>query len=158
MEALPAYLWPPATWIEQANRLQSFVIAYPIRLPKADYYTRYLIGNGRWLSVPILHATKDTPYAATWPSDQRWRLYHWRTLVTLYGKAPFFYEWKPFLEYLYLEAQLYTLRDFADLIFQELARLYAWRYEWAPTPGAIPPFQYPAKELSILDKLLRTVP
>ncbi|MCS6894846.1 MAG: WbqC family protein [Bacteroidia bacterium] len=154
MEALPAYIWPPVSWVERAHRLRTFLIAYPARLPKGSYYTRYRIADERWLSIPIIHATKNTPHTATWPSDKRWRLYHWRSLLTLYGKAPFFYEWKPFLEYLYTEADFTTLKDFAELIFQELGSLYSWQYEWSPYPVKLN-FTLQRDEISILDQLLR---
>ncbi|MCS7153278.1 MAG: WbqC family protein [Bacteroidia bacterium] len=157
MEVLPAFLWPPKSWVEHANRLRKFFIGYPARLPKGSCYTRYRIIGERWLSIPIIHASKRTPFEATWPPETRWRLYHWRTLLTLYGKAPFFYEWKPFLEYLYLEAPLSRLADVAELIIQELARLYHWQVEWKPEDAPIY-FPCSAAEVSILDQLLRSGP
>lgn len=81
-------------------------------------------------------------------------MYHWRTLLTHFGKAPFFHEWKPFLEYLYLESPVSTLREFTDLIFQELARLYGWQYEWAALEGPTYP-DLEGQEISILVHLLR---
>jgi len=156
MEVLPAFLWPPRSWVEKAKTLRTFQVGYPPRLPKGSCFTRYRIVGERWLSVPIIHRLKTTPAAATWPPDKRWRLYHWRTLLTLYGKAPFFYEWKPFLEYLYLQAPLLTLRDATDLVLRELASLYGWTYEWAPTTLPKGNWRCNPAELSILDHLLRT--
>ncbi|MCX8112675.1 MAG: WbqC family protein [Bacteroidia bacterium] len=154
MEVLPAFLWPPKSWVDKAQALRSFYIGYPKRLPKGSCFTRYRIAGDRWLSVPIIHALKATPHQASWPSDKPWRLYHWRTLMTLYGKAPFFYEWKPFLEYFYLHAPYTRLAEAAELILNELARLYGWRFSWASEPvGQWQPC--PASELSVLDYLLR---
>lgn len=113
---LPAYVWPPRTWVDQAQAAQRFRVAYPPRLPKGSYFARYRIQSALWLSIPLQKPSRKDPLTATWPADSRWRLYHWRTLLTHFGKAPFFYEWKPFLEYLYLEARVATLRDFTDTI------------------------------------------
>ncbi|MCS7297263.1 MAG: WbqC family protein [Bacteroidia bacterium] len=151
---LPAYLWPPSSWVAEANRLRVFQIAYPPCLPKGSCFNRYRIQGGRWLTIPILHTLKSSPYEATWPTDKHWRLYHWRTLLTLYGKAPFFYEWKPFLEYLYLQAPFTRLSQFTECVLLEIARLYGWRLSWSerylgPVQRCSP------SELSILDQLLR---
>lgn len=157
MAVLPAFLWPPISWITHARALGTFQVAYPSRLPKGSCFTRYRITGERWLSIPIIHSLKASPAQATWPPDKRWRLYHWRTLLTLYGKAPFFYEWKPFLEYLYTEAPLERLRDVADLVLRELAALYGWQYEWVPLLPA-GDWRCTGTELSILDQLLRVGP
>lgn len=154
MIVLPAYVWPPASWIERACAAQQFQVGYPVRLPKGSYFTRYCIQAGVWLSIPLCRPSRKTPSEATWPAESRWRLYHWRTLLTHFGKAPFFYEWKPFLEYLYLEAFVHTLRAFTDLILQELARLYGWQYTWTASERLS--YEDPeAGELSILVHLLR---
>ena len=138
----------------QAQAAQRFQVGYPSRLPKGSYFARYRIQSDLWLSIPLHKPSRKTPWMATWPPESRWRLYHWRTLLTHFGKAPFFYEWKPFLEYLYLEAPVSTLREFTDLILQELARLYGWQYEWTALEGLTYP-DTEGQELSILVHLLR---
>lgn len=151
---LPAYVWPPRSWVEKACEMKTFQVGYPPRLPKGSYYARYWLPEGRWLSVPLLHSSKSAPFTATWPPDKRWQSYHWRTLLTLYGKAPFFYEWKPFLEYLYMEAPFFTLVDFTRAVLTELARLYGWRISWSLSPLQLVE-DFPPREPSILSHLLR---
>ncbi|GIV23213.1 MAG: WbqC family protein [Bacteroidia bacterium] len=154
MRVLPAYLWPPLSWIEVAKESRGFAVAYPPLLPKGSYYARYWLPEGHWLTVPLVHATKKTPFQATWPPDKPWRLYHWKVLLTLYGKAPFFYEWKPFLEYLYLEAPFTTLYEVTNTVLQELARLYGWKATWVK--DLMPePMVFARQEASILPHLLR---
>lgn len=155
MERLPAYVWPPLSWIEAARAAVRFEVGYPRRLPKGACFTRYRITEGRWLSIPIQHALRTAPLQASWPLESRWRLYHWRTILTLYGKAPFFYEWKPFLEYLYLDAPLTSLRDVADLILKELGRVYGWRFQWVEEPLSLPKLPSYADEMSGLERVLR---
>jgi len=153
VKVLPAFVWPPQSWVDIAHQERRFGVGYPARLPKGGYYTRYWLPEGRWLSIPVRHAQKDTPFLASWPPESRWRTYHWRTLLTLYGKTPFFYEWKPFLEYLYLEARLPTLQAFCDTILTELARLYGWTFYWSEDPPLT--LSGPAREPTILAHLLR---
>lgn len=154
MTVLPAYVWPPLSWVARAHAAHRFQVAYPARLPKGSYFARYSLQPGQWLSIPLHRPSRKSPPEATWPAESRWRLYHWRTLLTHFGKAPFFYEWKPFLEYLYLEAPVRTLREFTDLILQELARLYGWQYMWA-APERLSCVEPETEELSLLVRLLR---
>jgi len=153
VKVLPAFVWPPQSWVDIAHQERRFGVGYPARLPKGGYYTRYWLPEGRWLSIPVRHAQKDTPFLASWPPESRWRTYHWRTLLTLYGKTPFFYEWKPFLEYLYLESRLPTLQPFYDTTRTALARLYGWTFYWSEDPPLT--LSGPAREPTILAHLLR---
>ncbi|MCS6789459.1 MAG: WbqC family protein [Bacteroidia bacterium] len=151
---MPAYFWPPVSWVEAANRYRTFAVGYPAILPRGEYYARYWLPERGWLSVPIQRALRKNPPIATWEPASRWRLYHWRTIQTLYGKAPFFYEWRPFLEYLYLELSATTLREITTTILEYLASLYGWKFQWLPEK--LPPYTpFPSPDTSILPILLR---
>lgn len=128
-EVLPLYYWPPAAWVRQADRYKRFCVGYGKKIPKASLFYRCALASGVWLSIPLVRASKKAPWEATWPLGSRWRLHHWRTIQTLYGKAPFFYEWKPFLEALYLERPVLYLHEVSLAILQELARWRGWRIE-----------------------------
>ncbi len=129
LEVLPLYYWPSVDWIKRADQLKRFYVGYDSKIPKASSFYRCALPNGLWLSIPLVRASKKVPWQATWPVESRWRLYHWRTVQTLYGKAPFFYEWKPFLEELYLNAAVSYLHEVSLSIIQELARWRGWRVE-----------------------------
>ncbi|MCX7606096.1 MAG: WbqC family protein [Bacteroidia bacterium] len=154
MNILPAYIWPPLSWVQLATTFRTFQITYPPYLPKGSYYARYWLPEGRWLSIPLLHSTKRTPWDAQWPPDKPWRAYHWRTLLTLYGKAPFFYEWKPFLEYLYVEGTFHRLQEVCTCILKELSPIFGWQFSWCVEPLPVPEVSSP-RETSILSHLLR---
>ncbi len=128
MEAvLPLYYWPPVAWMQVADQLTVFSVGYPLRIPRSSlYYRCYLPGFG-WLSIPLHRDSRKTPWQATWPPYPPWKTYHFKVLQTLYGKAPFFLEWKPFLETLYLTSTYQTLAEVSWQIVQEIALWHGWK-------------------------------
>jgi hypothetical protein len=156
MEAiLPLYYWPPIGWLQAAMRLRVFGVGYPERLPRSSFYYRcYLPAHG-WLSIPLCRNSRKTPWHATWPPDSRWRAYHFKVLQTLYGKAPFFLEWKPLLEEIYFGSAYQTLGEVAWRIIQEIALWYGWKVSLSKEDVPMP-LSFPAEaKISSIDLLLR---
>jgi hypothetical protein len=76
-------------------------------------------------------------------------------LQTLYGKAPFFLEWKPLLEEIYFDHAYQTLGEVAWRIIQEIALWYGWKVSLSKE-GIPMPVSFPAEaKISSIDLLLR---
>lgn len=156
MEAvLPLYYWPPIGWLQAATQLKKFAVGYPLRIPRSSFYYRCYLPSYGWLSIPLQRDSRKTPWQATWPPDAPWKAYHFKVLQTLYGKAPFFLEWKPLLEEIYLAPTYQTLAEISWRIIQEMALWHSWkvtlRVDLPPESPPIPP----EPSVSSLDSLLR---
>jgi len=156
MEAvLPLYYWPPVGWLRMAAQLRVFSVAYPPRIPRSSlYYRCYLPGFG-WLSIPLCRDSRKTPWQATWPPYPPWKAYHFKVLQTLYGKTPFFLEWKPFLEALYLTPVHQTLAEVSWQIIQEIALWHGWKVTLRVDALPESPIMEAEPPVSSLDLLLR---
>jgi hypothetical protein len=152
---LPLYYWPPVNWLQMAAAHRVFGVAYPSHLERGSLYYRCYIPLHGWMTIPLLRATRKAPWQATWPSKTNWKRYHYRVLQTLYGKAPFFLEWKPFLEVLYLSGCEETLSAFSFRIIQELASWHGWKV--SARQDAIPtlPMAHEGAPVSSIDVVLR---
>ncbi len=152
---LPLYYWPPLEWMQAAAQLRIFSVGYPPRIPRSSLYYRCYLPEFGWLSIPLCRDSRKTPWQATWPPHPPWKTYHFKVIQTLYGKAPFFLEWKPFLEALYLASAHHTLAEVSWQIVQEIALWHGWKV----TLRLDAPPDYPTMEaepsISGLDLLLR---
>ncbi len=156
MEAvLPLYYWPPLSWLQAATQLRVFSVGYPPRLPPGSLYYRCYLPQHGWLSVPLRRESRKTPWQATWPPHSDWKMYHFKVLQTLYGKAPFFLEWKPFLEEIYLTSSYQTLGEITWRIIAEIALWHGWRVSlWRKGSPPLMSLEFEAG-ISSLDLLLR---
>jgi hypothetical protein len=152
---LPLYYWPPVAWLEEAGRLREFAVGYPARLPRSSYYYRCYLPARGWLSIPLRRDSRKSPWQATWPPDSRWKLYHFKVIQTLYGKAPFFLEWKPLLEEIYRTDTYQTLAQVAWRIIQEIALGYGWKVSLMEAGVPLALEAGLAGQVSSLDRLLR---
>ena len=152
---LPLYYWPPVVWLEEASRLRAFAVGYPARLPRGSCYYRCYLPVRGWLSIPLQKDSRKSPWQTTWPPDSRWKLYHLKVIQTLYGKAPFFLEWKPLLEEIYQTNTYQTLAQVAWRIIHEIALWHGWKVSLAERGVPITLETDLEGRVSSLDRLLR---
>lgn len=81
-----------------------FVFYDDVKFTKNDWRNRNILKspNGPiWLTVPC-PKKYDVLISEVVPTNAQWQEKHWRTILQLYGKAPFFSRFAPFFEDFYL--------------------------------------------------------
>lgn len=84
-----------------------FVFYDDVQYTKRDWRNRNIIltSNGpQYLSVPVI-AKRETLIYECKIADVKWQRKHYQALLTNYAGAPYFCQYKDFLEYVYLERQ-----------------------------------------------------
>ena len=123
----PVYL----PWLGLFHKIalcDTYVFLDSVKYLKQDWNNRNKIkgaGGSMWLTVPVATGGKDhiqLPEVRI-SNEQNWRLKHWRSIRSCYGRAPFFDQYAPFLEDLYSrnwtflnDLNLYMLRWFLDAL------------------------------------------
>ena len=82
-----------------------FVFYDDVQYTKRDWRNRNIIltANGpQYLSVPV-SARRETLIYECKIADTKWQNKHYQALLTNYANAPYFRQYKDFLEYVYLE-------------------------------------------------------
>lgn len=129
----PVYL-PWLGLIHKASLADIFIYMDDVQYLTNDWNNRNRIkvaGNKViWLTVPVsLKLSKSTKLCdilidlSNYNSKKNWQVKHWRTLQLAYGKAPFFKDYAPFFEWLYLENRWDKLSDLNLVILRQV-------FEW----------------------------
>lgn len=93
-----------------AIRLSDIFVLYDdMQFTKRDWRNRNQIKTAsgpQWLTIPVEVAGKyHQKINETKISDPKWNVVHWRTISGAYARAPFFREYKPFFEELYMDCR-----------------------------------------------------
>jgi hypothetical protein len=88
------------------NSVDEFILFDDVQYTRRDWRNRNLIktANGLlWLTIPVEVKDKfDIPINQVTVAEPNWAKKHWTTLSQAYAKAPFFREYRPVFENLYL--------------------------------------------------------
>lgn len=123
----PAYL-PWLGLLHKASLCDVFVFMDDVQFLDRDFIHRNRVmtpdGKVLWLTVPVARKESASPRIkdiriAGGDGRPDWRKAHWLTLQTCYGKAPFFREYAPFFQWLYLENRWERLADLNRAIFDQ---------------------------------------
>lgn len=96
-------------YFDLIDRVDEFILYDDVQYTRRDWRNRNRIKTPkgpRWLTIPVqvkgrfLQTVNHTVIA-----DPRWNRNHWRTIVHNYARAPYFSEYRPMLEELYLGAE-----------------------------------------------------
>jgi hypothetical protein len=93
-------------YFDAINSVDVFVVYDVVQYTKNDWRNRNLIKTQKgkeWLTIPIRQEQLDQKIMETKIAKHNWYKKHWSTLQTVYGKAPYFKEYKAFFEALYLK-------------------------------------------------------
>jgi hypothetical protein len=96
-------------YFDMIAAVDEFILYDDVQFTKNDWRNRNKIKtpNGlEWISIPVGQNINRRIRDVDLPNDS-WQEKHWKTLVSNYGRAPYFYEIAAWLEPLYL-AQSYT--------------------------------------------------
>jgi WbqC-like protein family len=93
-------------YFDIVNLVDEFVIYDSVQYTRRDWRNRNRIKTPqglRWLTIPVeVKGNYLQRIAESRISDRGWARRHWRTLSHNYARAPFFHEYRPWLEELYL--------------------------------------------------------
>ena len=111
----PNYL-PWLGFFHKIRHCDVFIVLDDVQFPRrhGDWINRSRVlvnGEAKWLSVPVARPSGTQLVRDVMIADDGWRSTHWRTLDLNYRAAPFFAEFKGFVETLY-EGRGGTLMEF----------------------------------------------
>ncbi len=92
-----------------------FVFYDEVQYTKNDWRNRnqvYTKNGIQWLTIPIAKEAVKQKISEVEITDQRWQDIHYKTLVSAYGRAPFYCQLKPLIESVYLH---HTWRRLVDV-------------------------------------------
>jgi hypothetical protein len=93
-------------YFDLINAVDEFVLYDDVQYTRRDWRNRNRIKSPRgpiWLTIPVrVKGRYDQKIAETEIADPAWGAEHWRTIVHAYARAPYFAEYRPVFEPLYL--------------------------------------------------------
>lgn len=107
MQVISPYLtYPRISWWLRVINAGAIVFDIHEHYEKMSSRNRYKISgsnNSILLTVPLVNGrNQHTPIADVQISNEsNWQVQHWRTLVSVYNRSPYFYHYQPSLEQLY---------------------------------------------------------
>jgi hypothetical protein len=107
MTVISSFLtFPNISWWMQAVQADKVILDTAEHFDKMSYRNRYRISganNSILLTVPLVNGrNQHTPMAEVLIHNaERWQLQHWRTLVSVYKRSPYFEHYEPELKHLY---------------------------------------------------------
>ncbi|NDC40908.1 MAG: hypothetical protein EBZ77_05055 [Chitinophagia bacterium] len=113
---LPFYTFPPISWWASAASNQHVLIHPEQRFQKMQLFNRYRISgsnNPILLTVPLVQGREQNKPIAEISifNGLNWQVQHWRTLVSVYRRAPYWEYYEHLLAKLY-EQPYQMLADF----------------------------------------------
>ena len=94
-------------YFDLINSVDEFVIYDDMQFTKNDWRNRNRIktSNGsQWLTIPVRHETLTQKISETLTANTLWPTKHWKTIRQNYAKTPYFPDYAPLFEELYLTA------------------------------------------------------
>ncbi len=102
----------------------AFMFYDDVQFTKNDWRNRNRVktpAGPQWLTIPVGPDLRRLICEVTLQST-RWQRTHWKTLVQLYGKAPFFRHYQGFLEDIYLAREWRSLSELNQFLVHSIAR------------------------------------
>ncbi|MBI9062177.1 MAG: WbqC family protein [Marinilabiliaceae bacterium] len=101
-------------YFDMINMVDTFVIYDEVQYTKNDWRNRNIIKTKQglqWLTIPCMQYSIDQTIDQTQINLTNWNKKHWQTIKTVYGKAPFFNQYKALFEELYLSCNSNALSE-----------------------------------------------
>lgn len=118
----PSVPFPNIYWWLQVSEAETVVFDIAEHFVKMSYRNRYYItgANGLiQLSIPLVQGRnqRNAMQDVQIDNNERWQVQHWRTIFSVYGRAPYFEYYAPSLEKLF-QAQFDKLVAYNDATIQ----------------------------------------
>ncbi|KZS41293.1 hypothetical protein AWE51_23090 [Aquimarina aggregata] len=108
------------------NMVDVFVIYDEVQYTKNDWRNRNILKtkNGlEWITIPVKQTKLNQSIEETEIFLSKWNIKHWKTLQSVYGKAPFFKVYKEKFEKLYLECDYALLSEINKRFILEICNI-----------------------------------
>lgn len=105
------------------NDVDLFVFYDNVQYTNRDWRNRnkVKVSQGtQWLTVPV-QASRDMLVCDVTIASPDWGGNHYKTLLHQYAKAPYFKNYKPFLEYVYLEKTWESLSELNQFLIRQIS-------------------------------------
>ena len=105
------------------NDVDLFIFYDDVQYTKNDWRNRNRIptpAGVKWLTIPV-GSSNDRLICEVTIDDPRWQKKHWKQLSQNYAKAPFFKDYRAFLEDVYLERTWTSLSDMNQHMIRTIA-------------------------------------
>lgn len=102
-----AYI-PWKGYFDIIRRVDTFILYDAVQYTTRDWRNRNRIKTSdglRWLTVPVLHTSRDQRIGETEVANAEWAGMHWKTLQHAYRPAPYFSDMAAALESLYTQSR-----------------------------------------------------
>ncbi|KAA1247229.1 WbqC family protein [Aquimarina sp. RZ0] len=96
------------------NMADVFVIYDEVQYTKNDWRNRNLLKTKKgleWITIPVKQNNLDQTIDQTQVFLPKWNIKHWKTIQSIYGRAPFFKNYKERFEKIYLEMDTLLLSE-----------------------------------------------
>lgn len=130
-------------YFDLINAVDEFILYDDMQFTRRDWRNRNRIKTPdgvQWLTIPV--AVKGRylqKICETRVSDPGWGAAHWTTLTHNYGKAPYFHEYRPVFEPLYLDRSETLLSRINHAFIAAVCRILGirTRISWSMDYGAL---------------------
>ncbi|PKV49786.1 WbqC-like protein [Aquimarina sp. MAR_2010_214] len=101
-------------YFDMINMVDVFVIYDEVQYTKNDWRNRNIVKTKKgteWITIPVKHKSLDQRIDEIEVFLPKWNVKHWKTIQAIYGRAPFFKNYKERFEKLYLEIDTLMLSE-----------------------------------------------
>lgn len=108
------------------NDVDLFIFYDDIQYTKNDWRNRNKVktqSGVQWLTVPT-GTSLNRQICEVEIADKRWGVKHWKSLQQCYSRAPFFSQYREFLEHTFLGTRWTNLSDLNQALIRGIAREY----------------------------------
>ncbi|MFF2091716.1 WbqC family protein [Paenibacillus sp. NPDC058174] len=108
------------------NDVDSFIFYDNVQYTKNDWRNRNKIksaAGSQWITIPV-NAQSDQLICDVEIPNSNWASKHYKTLNALYSKAPYFKQYKSFLEYIYMERSWSNLSSLNQYLIKHISQEY----------------------------------
>jgi hypothetical protein len=101
-----------------------FIFYDDVQYTLRDWRNRNRVKTARgaeWLTIPT-NGTQQHLICDVQFTDPKWQVKHWETLRHVYGKAPYFERYRPFLQDVYLGRHWTHLSELNQYLIKEISR------------------------------------
>lgn len=106
------------------NDVDLFIFHDDLQYTKNDWRNRNKIKTSqglKWLTIPC-GTNEKRLICEVDINDHRWQKKHWNNIKEFYSKAPYFYKYKDFFEYVYMDKIWFNLSDLNQYLIKYISK------------------------------------
>ena len=113
-------------YFEIINDVDEFIIYDDVQFTKNDWRNRNIIlskTGKQWLTIPVKHKSLKQKVNEVEISNKNWNRKHWSSIITNYGKAPFFSEISRIFKPIYENIDYKFISEINFLFIKEICKV-----------------------------------